>query len=187
MELKKIEWSFQQYCFHFQSVQWEKYTLFVENTASEISVPVIRRSLQIGKGENWWEVWNLVTGRCVRFCGVVSRQCGLAASDFLPFASGPSVCGTHTEGRGCGQAQPWLWHPCWAGLRLRSHHPHTTQPGGEGAPLWLLWSSGKVEILSLCYACNTRRACLKKKITVYNQCVDFGLRWKSVASFTGLG
>ena len=31
----------------------EKYTVFVENTASNISIPEIRRYLLIRKGENW--------------------------------------------------------------------------------------------------------------------------------------
>ena len=51
MKLKETEFSFQQYHFHFQLVQWGKYTVFAENTASEMSMPVIQRYLRTGKGE----------------------------------------------------------------------------------------------------------------------------------------
>ena len=47
---------FLKYCFHFQLAQWEKYIVSVENTASNISIPVIRRYLRIRKGENWREL-----------------------------------------------------------------------------------------------------------------------------------
>ena len=56
MKLQEIEWSFHRYCFRFQLVQWGKYTVFVENAASEISTPVIRRYLRIRKWENWSEL-----------------------------------------------------------------------------------------------------------------------------------
>ena len=52
MKLKETEHAIQQYCFHFQSVQWGKNAAFVEYTASEISVPVIQRDLRTDKKEN---------------------------------------------------------------------------------------------------------------------------------------
>ena len=36
-KLKETEWSFRKYYFHFHTVQWGKYTVYVQNTASEIS------------------------------------------------------------------------------------------------------------------------------------------------------
>ena len=57
MKLKETECSFQQYCFHFQLVQWGKYTVFAITTASEIFIPVIRRCyIRRGKGDKWWEL-----------------------------------------------------------------------------------------------------------------------------------
>ena len=61
VKLKGIWCSFKQYCFHLQLVQWGKYTVFVENTAWEMSIPVIRRDLRIGKGKNWWELTSVCT------------------------------------------------------------------------------------------------------------------------------
>ena len=46
-------YAFQQYCSHFQLVQWGKYPVFVRNTGSAIVIPVIQRYLRNGKGKNW--------------------------------------------------------------------------------------------------------------------------------------
>ena len=49
--------------FLFSVGAMEKYTVFVENTASIISIRVIRRYLRIGKGENLWELRYKSIGR----------------------------------------------------------------------------------------------------------------------------
>ena len=47
-----VEHSFRCY-FHFQLVRWGKYAVFVENTASEMSMLVTRIYLWIGQGKKW--------------------------------------------------------------------------------------------------------------------------------------
>ena len=79
MNLKGIECSFQQYCFHFQLVHWGKYTEFVDNTAP---IPVIRRYLRIDKGENWREL-NQPPGR--RKNPVLSSRDKCAVSELRHF------------------------------------------------------------------------------------------------------
>ena len=62
MKWKEFEWSLKHHCFLFHWVQWGKYTLFLKNTASEMSIAVIRRYLRIGRGKTWWDL-NYISSR----------------------------------------------------------------------------------------------------------------------------
>ena len=63
--------------------------MFVENTASEISIPLIQKYPKLGKGENWWELRHGVRVGVILHLSVLHhlyhRLWGLAQISSIPF------------------------------------------------------------------------------------------------------